>query len=136
MKSALYLDTDLLLLLASDRPEKESALRFVESGLMGEGSFYTSVQNLMELEENFRRMAPSLSVRSYWEILEPLFEEVLGVEFPEIRRAASLAEQNDLLFRDALVLAVMQKKGIKKLLSLHNRLQGMAGLHWLDPLGT
>jgi len=125
----VYVAEDVLLLLASDSPDRSEMIDFMES-LARSSSYTTSTGTMLGLCRTF--LARGVAPDPFIQFLAPLIETVLPVEERDVTSALRLCSELGLELDQATEASVARHRGLR-LLSRLEKFDLVPGLHRIGP---
>ena len=98
--------------------------RAVESG----EKLVTDAEVLQEILHRFAAIRRRDAIEPCTTLLLSLVDEVFSIDLEDVRRASTIIRSSDLSARDALHLAVMQRRGIDRILTFDRAFDGVPGV--------
>jgi uncharacterized protein len=130
----IFVDSNIpMYLVGADHPNKAAARRLLERAIVENEPLATDAEVLQEILHRFSAIARR-------DAIEPTIEAILGVvdvvhpiELEDVQRARRLLGTADRLSaRDAIHLAVMQRRGIERILTFDSGFDGLPGIERVD----
>lgn len=119
-------------LVGSPHPNKDRAIALLTNLVRDRERFITSVEVYQEILHRYTAIQRPDAIDKAFESLDRIADHVLTFGMPEIRSArAFLATVSGLSARDALHVAVMQKAGVRRILSFDSRFDVYPGIERL-----
>jgi len=132
----IFLDTNIPIYAAGqEHPLKEPCVRLLTLAVEHPANFVTDAEVLQELLHRYRRhhdwpLGRSI-IQHFALLMEERIEDVCGVD---VQAAVALLDQHpSLSARDLLHLAIMDRLGVKKLISADRDFDAVARITRLDP---
>lgn len=131
MIDRVYLATDVLLTLASDRPDRKNIIEGIEHFLTWNGQLIVSTVVLDDVYRYFVSHGgetKTASVRNFISLVQPLFAEIVKVDPGDFDRALDINEQFSIGYRRSVHAAVSLNRGIYRILSEDREFDRITGL--------
>lgn len=119
-------------LVGSDHPHKVDAKRILERLAAERRRLVTDVEVFQEILHRYVAIRRREAIQPAFDALRSLVDEVFPVEEADVMRAKDLVGTHaHISARDGLHVAVMQARGISRLLSFDRRFDSVAGIQRL-----
>jgi hypothetical protein len=115
----IFIDSNIpMYLVGAEHPNKTLAQRLVERCIMGGERLVTDAEVLQEILHRYAAIARRDAIQPAFDALLGVVDEVIGIELPDVERAKTiLLGSTRLSARDALHLALMERRSITRILS-------------------
>jgi predicted nucleic acid-binding protein len=116
-------------LVGGEHPNRDRARHAIEVAVTGRELLVTDAEVFQDILHRYVAIGRRDAIRAAWRTLRSLVDEVYPVELEDVDRARLLVASSDLGARDALHVAVMQRRGIAEILSfdtVFDRIPGIA----------
>ena len=126
----IFIDSNVpMYLVGAPHPNKDRALTILTQSVRDGEQFVTDVEVYQEILHRYTAIQRPDAIDAAFESLDAIADDVLAFAMPEIRAARALIGLVDgLSARDALHVAVMQKAGIKRILSFDGGFDACPGI--------
>lgn len=126
----IFIDSNIPMYLVGDEhPHKHRARELLARFIEARETLVTDVEVFQEILHRYTAIRRRDAIGPAWQALDGLVEEVFGVELSAVERARDLLlESEDLSARDAIHLAVMEQRGVERILSFDAGFDA-AGVH-------
>ena len=115
-------------LVGADHPNKHVARALLERAIEADERLVTDAEVLQEILHRYVAIDRRDAIHPAIDALLGVVNDVFPVELEDVRRAASIVVSSSLSARDALHLAVMQRRGVDRILSFDRRFDGLPGV--------
>ncbi len=120
-------------LVGVTHPHKADARRWLEELVSGQERLVTDAEVLQEILHRYVAIERPDAIQPAFDALLGVVDEVFAVDQAAVERAKGIVlGQRGLSARDAVHLAVMQIRGIKKILSFDRGFDGFPGINRLS----
>jgi uncharacterized protein len=115
----IFVDSNIpMYLIGAPHPNKDEALRQVETAIAAEETLVTSAEVLQEILHRYTAIRRPDAIQPAFDAVLGIVDEVFPVEAQDVERAKDLlAEPYVHSARDALHLAVMERRGVARILT-------------------
>lgn len=126
----IFVDSNVPMYLGgAPGPLKDQALVLLETWLANKERLVTSVEVLQEILHRYSAIGRRDAIQPTFETLLGIVEEVFAIELRDIERAKAIVlGSRALSARDALHLAVMERRGIFTIASFDRGFDGYPGI--------
>ena len=108
----IFVDANVpMYLVGAEHPNKARSRALLETAIAAGEPLVTDVEVLQEILHRYVAIEPCIAV------LLGVVDEVFPVELEDVRRTSAIVRSSRLTARDALHLAVMQRRGVDRILS-------------------
>lgn len=134
--TAIFVDSNIpMYLVGKSHPNKNRALVALEKLAYERARLVTSAEVYQEILHRYSALERLDAVRPAMTVLDDLVDEVFSVEREDVRGAVSLlAGHSELSSRDALHLAMMERRKIRFVLSFDRAFEQIPGVTRLPML--
>lgn len=115
-------------LVGTEHPNKHAARASIERLIEARERLVTDAEVLQEILHRYVAIGRRSAIGPATAALLGVVDEVYPIDLEDVQRAASIVESSELLARDALHLAVMQRRGINRILSFDRAFDGLPGI--------
>jgi uncharacterized protein len=126
----IFVDSNIpIYLVGASHPHKTDAKRWLEELVSGQERLVTDAEVLQEILHRYCAIARLDAIQPAFDSLLGVVDEVFAVDQAAVERAKGIVlGQKGLSARDAVHLAVMQIRGIQKILSFDRGFDGFPGI--------
>ncbi len=126
----IFVDTNVVMYLIGERhPHRDDARRLLDEIFDGEERLLTSVEVFQEILHRYRKIGRQEFIQPAFDVLRRITDEVFPIELEDVELAKStLLERPRLSARDALHVAVMQRRGISRIFSFDRGFDAVPGI--------
>ncbi len=126
----IFVDSNIpMYLIGADHPNKEAARRLLERAIVDNEPLATDAEVLQEFLHRFTALERRDAIEAAFDAILGVVDVVHPVELEDVQRARRLlGATNRLSARDAIHVAVMQRHGIKRILTFDSGFDGLAGV--------
>jgi predicted nucleic acid-binding protein len=126
----IFVDSNIpMYLVGGDHPNKRAARLRLEQAIVASEPLATDVEVLQELLHRYTAIDRRDAIGPAWEALLGVVDVVHPIELEDVTRARRLvAAAPTLSARDAVHVAVMQRRGIARILSFDAGFDGILGI--------
>jgi hypothetical protein len=126
----IFIDSNIpMYLVGGTHPHKTDAKRWLEELVSGQERLVTDAEVLQEILHRYVAIARPDAIQPAFDALLGVVDEVFLVDRAAVERAKEVVlGRNGLSARDAVHLATMQIRGIKKILSFDRGFDGFPGI--------
>ena len=126
----IFVDSNIpMYLVGADHPNKGLARRLLERAVVDNEPLATSVEVLQELLHRYLAIRQRDAIGPAWEAIVGVVDVIHPIEREDVERARRLiGAASSLSARDALHVAVMQRRGINRILSFDTGFDGILGI--------
>ncbi len=130
--NAIFLDADLVLLLAADKNAKENILYSLRKNVIEGRALVTSAPVVSDIYRYFFKHYDSGSLRSFFSILSPLLESIIPEDGADLERAVDMMDIYRIDFSAARCAALLLNRKIRFYAGFDPQLQNIPGIETLD----
>ena len=129
----IFVDSNIpMYLVGADHPNKTAARVRLEQAIVDNEPLATDVEVLHELLHRFTAIGRREAIGPAWDALVGVVDVIHPIELDDTARARRLvAAAPTLSARDAVHLAVMQRRGISRILTFDTGFDGILGIERL-----
>lgn len=126
----IFVDSNIpMYLVGADHPNKETARRLVERSVARGDRLVSDVEVLQEILHRYLAIQRRDAIQPAFDVLLGIVDEVFPVDLPDVERAKRLVLTTERLSaRDALHVAVMQRREVASVMSFDRGFDGIPGL--------
>lgn len=126
----IFIDSNVpMYLLGADHPHKVDARQLLERCIADGERLVTDAEVLQEILHRYAAIRRRDAIQPAFEAVLGIVDEVFPVELRDVERARDVLLANQgLSARDALHLAVMQQRGVERILSFDAGFDGAPGV--------
>jgi predicted nucleic acid-binding protein len=126
----IFVDSNVpMYLVGAAHPNKIAARRLLESAIVANEPLASDAEVLQELLHRYVAIGRRDAIGPAWDALVGVVDVVHPVEVEDVTRARRLSETaTGLSARDAIHLAVMQRRGITRILTFDTGFDGIVGI--------
>lgn len=115
-------------LVGADHPNKEAARRLLDRAVVDGEQLVTDAEVFQEILHRYAAIGRREAIGPAFDLLRDLVDEVLPIELADVDAARRLLASADLSARDAIHVAVMQRRGIGRVMSFDRAFDGVPGI--------
>lgn len=125
----IFVDSNIpMYLIGAQHPNKEQAQRLLEQAIVEDERLVTDAEVLQEILHRYVAIGRRDAIEPAFEVLLGIVDEVLPVELPDVQRARRLLASPGLSARDAIHVAIMQRRDIARVMSFDRAFDLVPGL--------
>ena len=126
----IFVDSNIpMYLLGAAHPNKVEARRLLEQSISESQRLVTDAEALQEILHRYRAINRMDAIQPAFDALLGIVDEVFPIEQADVRKAKDLLlGHKKLSSRDALHIAVMQLRGVKKVMTFDRGFDGVPGI--------
>jgi uncharacterized protein len=126
----IFVDSNIpMYLVGADHPNKHLARRLLEQAVVENEPLATDAEVLQELLHRYTAIGRRDAIGPAWEALVGVVDVIHPIEVEDVSRARRLVDATAALSaRDAVHLAVMQRRGITRILTFDAGFDGIVGI--------
>jgi predicted nucleic acid-binding protein len=127
----IFVDSNVpMYLVGAPHPHKDDARRLLERFVAERTPMVTDAEVFQEILHRYVAIDRRDAINPSFTLLLNLVDEVYGIELSDAERARDLVlGRRKLSARDAIHVAVMERKGVKRILSFDSGFDGIPGLN-------
>jgi uncharacterized protein len=115
-------------LVGGEHPNREGARHAIEVAITTREPLVTDAEAFQEILHRYVAIGRRDAIEVAWRTLRTLVDEVYPIEIEDVDRARQLVSTSHLTARDALHVAVMQRRGIAEILTFDTGFDGIPGI--------
>ena len=116
-------------LVGTDHPHKVDARRLLERFVGDRQRLVTDVEVFQEILHRYAAIARRDAIQPAFDVLRMVVDEVFAIDEPDVVLAKDiLGTHAALSARDALHVAVMRRRGVRRILTFDRGFDGVAGI--------
>jgi predicted nucleic acid-binding protein len=125
----IFIDSNIpMYLVGADHPHKSDARRLLERSVALKTPLVTDAEVLQEILHRYTAINRTQAIRPAFDVLLALVEEVYPVERMDVQRARDqVLGKRKLSSRDAIHVAIMERHGVKRIMTFDNGFDGIPG---------
>jgi len=126
----IFVDSNIpMYLIGADHPNKAAARLLLEQAIVDNEPFATDAEVLQELLHRYTAIGRREAIGPAWDAILGVVDVVHPIELEDVTRARRLVgAAPSLSARDAVHLAVMQRRGIARILTFDTGFDGILGI--------
>jgi predicted nucleic acid-binding protein len=126
----IFVDSNIpMYLVGADHPNKTAARLLLEQAIVANEPLATDAEVLQELLHRYTAIGRREAIGPAWDALLGVVDVVHPVELDDVTRARRLVgAAATMSARDAVHLAVMQRRGISRILTFDTGFDGIVGI--------
>ncbi len=126
----IFVDSNIpMYLVGADHPNKIAARLRLEQAIVDNEPMATDAEVLQELLHRYSAISRRDAIGPAWEAIVGVVDVIHPIEIEDVTRARRLiASAPTLSARDAVHLAVMQRRGISRILTFDSGFDGIVGV--------
>jgi predicted nucleic acid-binding protein len=125
----LFVDSNVpMYLVGGEHPNRDAARHAVELAIAGRERLVTDAEVLQEILHRYVAIERREATVAASSTLLAIVDEVYPIELEDVERARHIVTTSRLSARDAVHLAVMQRRGIGRILTFDRGFDGIPGL--------
>jgi predicted nucleic acid-binding protein len=131
----IFVDSNIpMYLVGADHPHKTAARLRLEQAIVANEPLATDAEVLQELLHRYTAIDRREAIGPAWDALLGVVDVVHPIELDDVTRARRLVSAApSISARDAVHLAVMQRRGISRILTFDTGFDGILGIERLGP---
>jgi predicted nucleic acid-binding protein len=131
----IFVDSNIpMYLVGADHPHKTVARLRLEQAIVANEPLATDAEVLQELLHRYTAIDRREAIGPAWDALLGVVDVVHPIELEDVTRARRLVSAApSISARDAVHLAVMQRRGISRILTFDTGFDGILGIERLGP---
>lgn len=115
-------------LVGGEHPNRDRAVELLELAVARRERLVTDAEAFQEILHRYVAVDRREAIEPAWATLRGLVDEVFPIDEEDVDAARRLVTSSRLTARDALHVAVMQRRGIEEILSFDADYDGVAGI--------
>lgn len=125
----IFIDSNIpMYLVGQPHPHKADAQRLLERLVATRQRLVTSAEVFQEILHRYAAIARRDAIAPAVEALDGLVDDVFGIDIQDVRRAQGIVLAYPVSARDALHVAVMERHGVKEILTFDRGFDGVPGI--------
>ena len=125
----IFIDSNIpMYLVGGEHPNRAAAKHLVEVAITGRERLVTDAEVLQEILHRYVAMDRRDAIDPACAALLGIVDEVYPIELDDVDRARSIVTTSRLTARDAVHLAVMQRRGIAEIMTFDRAFDGIPGV--------
>src|SRR5258706_141096 len=125
----IFIDSNIpMYLVGGDHPNRAAAKHLVELAIAGRERLVTDAEVLQEILHRYVAIERRDAIEPASSTLLAIVDEVYPIELEDLERARSIVTTSRLTARDAVHLAVMQRRGIAEILTFERAFEQIPGI--------
>lgn len=130
----IFVDSNVpMYLVGAEHPNKHAARRILERAIAASESLVTDVEVVQEILHRYVAIDRRDAIGPCVDALLGVTDEVFDVTLEDALRARELVlDRHDLSARDAIHVAVMERHGVRRILSFDRGFDGLEGIERID----
>ena len=126
---AILVDSNIpMYLVGRAHPNKNRAGELLEIAMGAREQLVTDAETFQEILHRYIAIDRRDAVDPAWKVLRGIVDEVYPIELQDVDRARRLTLTSRLRARDALHVAVMQRRGVDEILSFDRAFDAVPGI--------
>jgi hypothetical protein len=126
---AVLIDSNVpMYLVGEDHPNKRRAREVLEVAIAARERLVTDAETFQEILHRYVAINRRDAIEPAWNALRRIVDETFPIELEDVDRARALVTTSRLTARDALHVAVMQRRDIIEILSFDTDFDAMPGI--------
>jgi predicted nucleic acid-binding protein len=115
-------------LVGGAHPNRDRARELLEIAIGRRERLVTDAEAFQEILHRYVAIDRRDAIRAAWKVLRELVDEIFPIELEDVEAARRLVVSRRLTARDALHVAVMQRRGIAEILSFDRDFDSLTGI--------
>jgi predicted nucleic acid-binding protein len=126
----IFVDSNIpMYLVGADHPNKTAARHRLEQAIVANEPMATDAEVLQELLHRYTAIGRREAIGPAWDALLGVVDVIHPIELDDVTRARRLVSASpSISARDAVHLAVMQRRGISRILTFDTGFDGILGI--------
>jgi len=125
----IFVDSNIpMYLVGGEHPNRVAARHLVELAIAGRERLVTDAEVLQEILHRYVAIDRRDAIDPAWSTLLAVVDEVYSIEIVDVERARSLVTTSRLSARDAVHVAVMQRRGVNEIMTFDRGFDGIPGI--------
>jgi len=125
----IFIDSNIpMYLVGGDHPNRATARHLVELAIAGRERLVTDAEVLLEIMHRYVAIDRRDAIDPASSTLLAVVDEVYPIELDDVERARGLVTTSRLSARDAVHLAVMQRRGVTEIMTFDRGFDGIPGV--------
>jgi uncharacterized protein len=133
----IFVDSNVpMYLVGADHPNKELARRLLERAIVDNEPLATDAEVFQEILHRYTAIKRRDAIGPAFDALLGVVDVVHPVEIDDVARARRLVAGSDgMTARDAIHIAIMQRREIERILTFDDDFEAIAGIERVQPQG-
>ena len=128
----IFVDSNIpMCLIGTEHPNKSRARLLLEAAISNGERLVSDAEVLQEILHRYVAINRREAIEPATAVLLGVIDEILPVELEDVHRAAAMVVAGRLGARDALHLAIMQRRGVTRILTFDRAFDGIPGIERL-----
>ena len=119
-------------LVGAEHPNKRLARFALERAIVAGDRLVTDAEVLQEILHRYVAIDRRDAIEPCTSALLGIVDDVFSIELEDVRRASAIVRSSRLTARDAIHLAVMQRRGVERILTFDRAFDGLPGVIRLE----
>jgi predicted nucleic acid-binding protein len=129
----IFVDSNIpMYLIGAFHPHKSDARRLLESAIASGDRLVTNAEVYQEILHRYVAIDRRLAIQPAFDTLNAVVDEVLPVELRDVERAKTIVYGKRLSARDAIHVAIMERHGVKRIMSFDAGFDAVHGIERLS----
>jgi uncharacterized protein len=125
----VFIDSNIpMYLVGGDHPNRERARTGLEIAITARERLVTDAEVFQEILHRYVAMNRREAIEHAWSALRRVVDEVFPIELADVDRARVLVTTSRLSARDALHVAVMQRRDVAEILTFDTAFEAVPGI--------
>jgi len=125
----IFIDSNIpMYLVGGEHPNRAAAKHLVELAIAGRERLVTDAEVLQEILHRYVAIERRDAIEPASSTLLAIVDEVYPIELEDLERARSIVTTSRLTARDAVHLAVMQRRGIAEIMTFDRAFEQIPGI--------
>jgi len=125
----ILLDSNIpMYLVGADHPHKADAVRLIDASLERGDRLVTDVEVLQEILHRYSAMNRREMIQPAFDVIFGLVDEVFSIEIADAERAKAVLFERRCSARDALHVAVMERRKVERIMSFDRGFDEIPGV--------
>ena len=125
----IFVDSNIpMYLVGGDHPNRAAARHLIELAIAGRERLVTDAEVLQEILHRYAAIERRDAIGPASSTLLAVVDEVYPIELEDVERARTLVTTSRLSARDAVHLAVMQRRGVTEIMTFDRGFDGIPGI--------
>jgi predicted nucleic acid-binding protein len=126
---SILIDSNLpMYLVGGEHPNRHRARELLEVAIAARERLVTDAEAFQEILHRYVAINRREAIEPAWNVLRRVVDEVYPIELTDVAKARGLVATSRLTARDALHVAVMQRRDISEILSFDAAFDGVPGI--------
>jgi len=131
----IFIDSNIpMYLVGAPHPHKADARRLIEQCITERERLITDAEVLQEILHRYAAIDRRDAIQAAFDAILGIVDEILAIDKPAAERAKEIVLGHSRLSpRDAIHIAVMERRGVRRILSFDAGFDGLPGIERLKP---